>query len=103
MKEFFSEFIKGLARWPLLLGAVLSFGLAIYEEMVTDNTEILIGVAGMAVGCILLGGWLVSYIVDGERRHYSERAPIWKAEDPPPRSVDGGSDAPDEGTGGGAP
>jgi hypothetical protein len=78
VKEFLTEFIKGLARWPLLLGAMLSFGLAVYEEMVTDNTEILIGVAGFAVGCILLGGWLVSYIVDGERRHYSERAPIWK-------------------------
>jgi hypothetical protein len=98
MRDFFSEFIKGLARWPLLLGAVLSFGLAIYEETVTDNTEVLIGIAGLVVGSVLLGGWLVSYIVDGERRHYGKNAPRWKEEDPPPSGQEGeGSDDPSEG------
>jgi hypothetical protein len=82
VKEFFTEFIKGLARWPLLMGALLAWALAIYEETVNDeNDVVLVGVAGFAIGCILLGAWLVSYIVEGERRHYSERAPIWKHRD----------------------
>lgn len=72
MRDIIREFLTGLARWPLLLGAILSFALAVYEETVTDNTEILIGVAGAVVGSVLLGAWLVSYIIDGERRWHRE-------------------------------
>lgn len=69
--------MNGLARWPFLLAAVLCYGFAIYEEMVTDNTEVLVGVAGIVVGSVLLGAWLVSYIVAGERSHYAKHRPVW--------------------------
>ena len=78
MKDIIHELLTGLARWPLLMGAVVCFGFAVYEEMVTDNTEVLLGVGGLVVGCVLLGGWLVSYIVAGERDHYAKHQPVWK-------------------------
>ena len=81
MKDILHEFLTGLSRWPLLMGAMVCFGFAIYEEMVTDNTEVALAIAGTVVGCVLLGAWLVSYIVAGERSHYAKHRPIWT--DPP--------------------
>jgi hypothetical protein len=66
--DLLREIFTGLSRWPLLLGAVVCFSLAIYEEMVTDTSEFAIAVAGVVVGSVLLGAWLVSYIVAGERK-----------------------------------
>lgn len=77
MKEIIGELINGLARWPLLLGAVVCFGFVIYEEMVTDQTEVVLALVGSVVGCVLLGGWLVSYVVAGERAHYAKHRPVW--------------------------
>jgi hypothetical protein len=62
------DLIHGLSKWPLLLGAVFAFTLAIYEETVTDSSEVLIGVAGTVVGSVLLGTWLALFIIDFERR-----------------------------------
>jgi hypothetical protein len=62
------DFLNGLSKWPLLLAAVLAYTLAIYEETVTDNTEVLIGVAGAVVGSVMLGAWLVLFVIDFERR-----------------------------------
>ena len=101
MKEILREVFTGLARWPLLLAAVLCYGFALYEEMITDNTEVLIGVAGMVVGSVLLGGWLVSYIVAGEREHYDKHRPIWTdtpgTEAPPTPGQEGEGQDGDEG------
>lgn len=77
MKDIIHELLNGLARWPLLMGATICFGFAVYEEMVTDNTEVALAIGGVVVGCVLLGAWLVSYIVAGERSHYAKHRPIW--------------------------
>jgi ABC-type Fe3+ transport system permease subunit len=83
VKDVLREVFTGLARWPLLMGAAVCFTFAVYEEMVTDNNEIALAIAGTVVGCVLLGAWLVSYIVAGERKHYGQNAPRWKADDTP--------------------
>jgi hypothetical protein len=83
VKEILHEFVSGLARWPLLLGSMLCYSFVLWEEFVTDTSEVVLASAGMIVGSVLLGGWLVSYVVDGERQHYRERAPIWKEDDTP--------------------
>ena len=68
------DFLNGMQKWPLLLGAVLCFMLAIYEETITDDTESAIATTGAVVGSILLGAWLVLYVIDVERhRHLSDR------------------------------
>lgn len=67
------DFLTGLSKWPLLLGALLAYGFAVYEETVTDNTEVLIGVAGTVVGSFLLGTWIALYIIDFERRWHERR------------------------------
>ena len=77
MKDILREVFTGLARWPLLLGATVCFGFAVYEEMVTDTDEIALAIAGTVIGCVLLGAWLVSYIVAGEREHYRKHRPVW--------------------------
>jgi hypothetical protein len=77
MKEILHELLTGLSRWPLLMAAVVCFSFVLWEEMVTDETEIVLASAGMIVGCVLLGAWLVSYIVAGERSHYAKHRPIW--------------------------
>lgn len=80
------DLITGLSKWPLLLGAVLAFALAIYEETVTDNTEVLIGVTGLVVGSVLLGTWLALFIIDFERRWHDTWAgdkPEGEAEEAP--------------------
>lgn len=64
--------LTGLARWPLLLGAIICYSLAIYEEMFTDLDEIAMATTGVVVGSVMLGAWIVSYIIDGERRHHRE-------------------------------
>lgn len=79
MRDLLHEFMTGLARWPLLLGALICFSLVIYEEIVTDESEIAIAVTGVVVGSLLLGAWIVSYVIDGERRHHDRDA------DPPTR------------------
>jgi voltage-gated potassium channel Kch len=78
--DLLREIFTGLSRWPLLLGAVVCFSLVIYEEIVTDTSEIAIAIAGVVVGSVLLGAWLVSYIVAGERK--AHRA---MDDDPPTR------------------
>jgi hypothetical protein len=67
------DLLTGLSKWPLLLGAVLCYSLAIYEETVTDNTEVLVGVAGTVLGSVLLGTWLALFILDFERRWHDRR------------------------------
>lgn len=82
MREIISSMLSSLSRWPLLLGAAVCFGFAVYEEMVTDTTETALAVTGVVVGSVLLGGWLVSYVVAGEREHYRKHRPTWR-DDPP--------------------
>lgn len=67
------DFFDGLSKWPLLLGAVLCYAVAVYEETVTDNSEVLVGVAGTVVGSVLLGAWVVLYVIDFERRWHDKR------------------------------
>lgn len=86
MRELFHEMLTGLARWPLLMGAAVCFAFAVYEEMVTGTDEVALAIAGTVIGCVLLGGWLVSYVIEGERRHHAQ----WsdqnrKTDDPPTR------------------
>jgi ABC-type Fe3+ transport system permease subunit len=85
VKDIFDGLLHGLSRWPLLLGAVVCYALAVYEEMMTDNSEVAIAVTGVVVGSVLLGAWLVSYVIAGERTHYAKHAPIWRKESPPPK------------------
>lgn len=66
------DFLNGLSKWPLLLGAILCFAIAVYEETVTDNSEVLIGVAGAVLGSMLLGAWIVLFVIDFERRWHRE-------------------------------
>jgi hypothetical protein len=68
------DLLSGLQKWPLLLGAVLCYTLAIYEEMVTDTTEVLVSVAGTVLGSVLLGTWLALFIIDFERRWHDHRS-----------------------------
>lgn len=70
MKDILHEMLTGLARWPLLLGALICYLFAIYEEMFTDLDEIAMATTGVVVGSVLLGAWIVSYIIDGERKHH---------------------------------
>lgn len=67
------DFLDGMAKWPLLLGAILCFVLVVYEESVTDNTEIAVALSGTIIGSVLLGAWLVLYIIDFERRWHDRR------------------------------
>jgi hypothetical protein len=89
VKDILHEMLMGLARWPLLLGAAICYSFVLWEEMVTDQTEVALATTGIIVGSVLLGGWLVSYIVAGEREHYSKKHPIWTT-DSPPSDRDGG-------------
>lgn len=89
MKDILHEMLMGLARWPLLLGAALCYSFVLWEEIVTDTTEVALATTGIIVGSVLLGGWLVSYIVAGEREHYRKNHPIWTADSPLP-DRDGG-------------
>lgn len=77
MKDILHEFMTGLARWPLLLGAMLCYSFVLWEEFTTDNSEVALAVAGVTVGSVLLGAWLVSFIVAGERSHYAKWRPVW--------------------------
>lgn len=70
MKDILHELVNGMSRWPLLLGALLCYSLVIYEEMFTDLDEVAMATTGVVVGSLLLGAWIVSYIIDGERRHH---------------------------------
>lgn len=78
MKDILHEFVTGLARWPLLLGAIICYSFVIWEELVTDTDEIAMATAGVVVGSVLLGAWIVSYIVAGERTHYAKWRPVWR-------------------------
>lgn len=69
------DFLDGMQKWPLLLGAILCFTLVVYEETVTDQTEIAIAVTGTVIGSTLLGAWLVLYIIDFERRWQQRHEP----------------------------
>jgi Na+/glutamate symporter len=93
------DFITGLSKWPLLLGAVIAYALAIYEETVTDTTEIAVAIAGIVVGSVLLGTWLALYIIDFERRWERLSSDRQTESGPPPESEGGGPDALLEGTG----
>jgi hypothetical protein len=79
VRDFLREMLTGLARWPLLLGAAVCFGFAVYEEIFTDANEVALAIAGTVIGSVLLGGWLVSYVIDGERRWHRDH------HDPPTR------------------
>ena len=67
------DFLDGMSKWPLLMGAVLCYALAVYEETVTDSSEVLVGIAATVVGSVLLGVWLSLYIIDFERRWHERR------------------------------
>ena len=81
------DLLDGLQKWPLLLGATVAFALAVYEETVTDNTEVLVGVAGIVVGSVLLGTWIALYIIDFERR-WDQRRTRGTEESGPPSTLD---------------
>lgn len=69
MKNLFD----GLQKWPLLLGAVICFTLVVYEETVTDGTEVVIALTGATVGSLMLGAWIALYVIDFERRWQEKR------------------------------
>lgn len=79
------DFLDGLGKFPLLLGAIFCYTLAVYEETVTDNSEVLIGVAGAIVGSVLLGVWVALFVIDFERHH-----PHRNASAPPATGVEQG-------------
>ena len=60
--------LGGLARWPLLMGAVILFCLALWEESHETANHTTVAVVSLSVGCVLLGGWLYSLVVEAERR-----------------------------------
>lgn len=82
------DLVTGLSKWPLLLGAVIAYAIAVYEETVTDNTEVLIGIAGMVVGSVLLGTWLALFIIDFERRWHDSWAGPEPEQSPEPSTLD---------------
>ena len=58
----------GLARWPLLLGAVILFCLALWEESHETAGRVTVAIVALSIGCVLLGGWFYSLVVEAERR-----------------------------------
>jgi hypothetical protein len=57
-----------LARWPLLLGAVILFGVALWEASHETDPERPIGIVAACVGCVLLGSWVWSLAIEAERK-----------------------------------
>ena len=72
MKDILHELVNGMSRWPLLLGSLLCYSLVVYEEVFTDLDEVAMATTGVVVGSLLLGAWVVSYVIDGERRAHRE-------------------------------
>jgi hypothetical protein len=72
VKDILHELVNGMSRWPLLLGSLLCYSLVIYEEMFTDLNEVAMATTGVVVGSMLLGAWVVSYVIDGERRNHRQ-------------------------------
>ena len=78
------DLLDSLARWPLLLGAVILYAVAIWEETnsaTPDAASNIIAFGSASVGSVLLGAWVWSIAVETERRHYSEKRPLWKEKD----------------------
>lgn len=57
----------GLHKWPFLLGAMICYALVIYEETVTDGTEVVVALTAATVGSVLLGAWITLFVIDFER------------------------------------
>jgi hypothetical protein len=75
------DLVDGLARWPLLLGAVILYAVAIWEETnsaTPDAASNIIAFGSASVASVLLGAWIWSIAIETERRHYSKRHPVWK-------------------------
>ena len=63
--------LGGLARWPLLFGAVILFVFALWEESHNTAGHTTVAIVALAIGAVLLGGWFYSLVVDAERRDRS--------------------------------
>ena len=50
------------------MGAVILFCLALWEESHETANHTTVAVVSLSVGCVLLGGWLYSLVVEAERR-----------------------------------
>ena len=59
-----------LARWPLLMGAVILFALAGVTLEDGSGVDALVAVACALIGSLLLGAWIVTLIVEAERKHH---------------------------------
>lgn len=84
-----------LARWPLLLGAVILYVLAgtqLSDGAEGNGIDALIAVSCALLGSVLLGAWIWSLAVDTERKHYGTRHPVWdepRQTSAPPAGGDG--------------
>jgi hypothetical protein len=64
--------IDSLARWPLLMGAVILFGVALWESSHETEVGNVISEVCVAVACILLGSWIWSLAIEAERKHHEK-------------------------------
>lgn len=65
-----------LRKWPFLLGAMICYVLVIYEETVTDGTEVVVALTAATVGSVLLGAWITMSVIEFEREwHVRRRVP----------------------------
>jgi len=58
-----------LARWPLLLGAVIMFGLALWEASHDTGGDQTTSIVALSIGSVLLGAWIWSLAIETERKH----------------------------------
>jgi hypothetical protein len=62
----------GLARWPLLLGSVILFAFALWEESHNTYGHTTVAIVSLAIGAVLLGGWFYSLVSDAEHKHHDK-------------------------------
>ena len=79
--------LGGLARWPLLMGAVILFCLALWEESHETANHTTVAVVSLSVGCVLLGGWVHSLIVSSEREYHDDKKAHPPCEEDGPQST----------------
>lgn len=59
-----------LARWPLLMGAVILYALAGMVLGDGSQEDALIAVSCALLGSVLLGAWVWSLAIEAERKHH---------------------------------
>lgn len=63
--------LDSLARWPLLLGAILLFAVGLWEASHQTDPNRPIGIVAVCVACVLLGAWVYSLAIEAERRWHT--------------------------------